>query len=127
VCEIILRELETIGHLTMTISLLDHIQEIREMVKSNPELVQRLDMTEARELARQAAEDKLIHENEVLKTALVDQDTEFCEWKVDAMERADDSFGDIHALQVQISILKAKLQSIELAKLEADNDPMEMC
>ena len=111
----------------MTISLLDHIQEIREMVKSNPELVQRLDMTQAWCSSIMENEHKLIHENEGLKTALVDQDTEFCEWKVDAMERADDSFGDIHALQVQISILKAKLQSIELAKLEADNDPMEMC
>ena len=111
----------------MTISLLDHIQEIREMVKSNPELVQRLDMTQAWCSSIMENEDKLIHENEGLKTALVDQDTEFCEWKVDAMERADDSFGDIHALQVQNSILKAKLQSIELAKLESDNDPMEMC
>jgi len=111
----------------MTISLLDHIQEIREMVKSNPELVQRLDMTQALCSSIMENEDKLIHENEGLKTALVDQGTEFCEWKVDAMEWADDSFGDIHALQVQNSILKAKLQSIELAKLESDNDPMEMC
>ena len=104
----------------MATSLVEQIQEIREMVKSNPELVRRLDLVELQvdETQNQTEawcssimenEDKLIHENEGLKMALVDQDTEFCKWK-------DDNFGDIHALQVQNSILKAELQQIELDK-----------
>lgn len=96
-----------LGTSTMATSVIEQIQEIREMVKSNPELVRRLNLVELR-----------VNETH-------DQTEAWCSSIEEKLrEQTDDSFGDIHALQVQNSILKAKLQQIELDKLETDNDQL---
>ena len=108
-------------------SLTEQIAEIREMVKSNPELLDRLDKVAVMVTDTQNAtdawcsrtaddEERTTKENEELKRVMVDHDQE-----IELLHgKLDNSYGDIHALQVQNHILKMEIQNRDTPEVDGN-------